>query len=92
MQNVHHLQNLKYLNYIPVGLGQNKFSEEWLTDNKGENISTKNPFYAEYSFHYWLWKNYLDKIDQNWIGFCQYRKFWSFFLKGFNTYFSDGLL
>ena len=25
----------------------------------------------------WIWKNYLNKIKTNWIGFCQYRKFFS---------------
>ena len=32
------------LNYIPVGLGENKFDIEWLRDNTGENISKKNKF------------------------------------------------
>ena len=36
------LQTIKGLNYIPVGLGKNKFSKEWLLDNSGENISFKN--------------------------------------------------
>ena len=74
--NPKHLTIIKDLNYLPVGLGDNKFSDEWFNDKKGDNISIKNPFYGEYTFHYWLWKNYLDKIDNNWIGFCQYRKFW----------------
>ena len=26
------------------------------------NIALKNKNYGEYTFHYWLWKNYLDKI------------------------------
>ena len=47
------------------------------------NISTKNKNYGEYTFHYWVWKNYLDKLDNKWIGFCQYRKFWS--LKDYKT-------
>ena len=38
----HHLQNLKKLNYIPVGLGKNTFSNDWLKDNTGINISYKN--------------------------------------------------
>ena len=38
----------------------------------------KNKHYGEYTFHYWIWKNYLDQLDDKWIGFCQYRKFWSF--------------
>ena len=69
---------IKELNYIPVGLGDNKFSEDWLRDNTGKNISQKNKHYGEYTFHYWLWKNYLHKIkDDNWIGFCGYRYFWN---------------
>ena len=67
---------IKTLNYIPVGLGDKNFSKDWLTDKQGNNISKKNPFYGEYTFHYWLWKNHLDKINNEWIGFCQYRKFW----------------
>lgn len=71
------LNKVKALNYIPVGLGSNKFSEEWITDNTGVNISEKNPFYGEYTFHYWLWKNKIDYIpDDTWIGFCAYRRFW----------------
>ena len=37
----HHLANLKKLNYVPVGLGKNNFSSEWLRDNKDINISEK---------------------------------------------------
>jgi|TARA_B110000438_G_C15790514_1_gene640463 hypothetical protein len=68
---------IKELGYIPVGLGKDYFSAEWLTDKNGENISEKNPYYGEYSFHYWFWKNKIDKItDGTWIGFCAYRRFW----------------
>ena len=72
-----HLKFIKEINYIPVGLGTDEFSKDWFRDNTGDNISEKNKYYGEYTFHYWLWKNYLDKIDDEWIGFCQYRKFWS---------------
>jgi len=72
-----HLDIIKKFNYIPVGLGNNNFNDEWFTDKSGDNISLKNMHYGEYTFHYWLWKNYIDKIDDKWIGFCQYRKFWS---------------
>ena len=73
------LDKVKKLNYIPVGLGEKYFSDQWLRDNTGENISNKNSFYGEYSFHYWLWKNYLkkNKNQNEWIGFCAYRRFWS---------------
>ena len=33
------LKKVKNLNYIPVGLGDNKFDIEWLRDNTGNNIS-----------------------------------------------------
>ena len=72
-----HINFIEELNYIPVGLGDKNFPENCISDKHNDNISYKNKYYGEYTFHYWLWKNYLDKIDQNWIGFCQYRKFWS---------------
>ena len=69
---------IKKLNYIPVGLGNEKFDENWVRDNTGDNISYKNPYYGEYTFHYWFWKNELKDIKENeWIGFCAYRRFWA---------------
>ena len=78
--NANHLNFIKEINYIPVGLGTGNFSKEYFRDNTGLNITEKNSYYGEYTFHYWLWKNYLDSNDndiEGWIGFCQYRKFWS---------------
>ena len=72
-----HYKFIKELNYIPVGLGDKNFDGNWLSDKSGKNISKKNKNYGEYTFHFWIWKNYLDKIGDKWIGFCQYRKFWS---------------
>ena len=74
--NPEHYKIIKKINYIPVGLGNKKFKEKnWKTDKTKKNIAKKNKFYGEYTFHYWLWKNY--KFNSNrWIGFCQYRKFW----------------
>ncbi len=74
----HHLKNLKELDYIPVGLGKNDFSSEWIRDNTGENISYKNSYYGEYTFYYWVWKNLLDNFNgDTWIGFSGYRYHWS---------------
>ncbi len=74
----HHLENIKALGYIPVGLGKNKFRSEWLKDSVGENISKKNLYYGEYTFYYWFWKNELNKItDNQWVGFSGYRYHWS---------------
>ena len=80
--NPNHYKFIKDLSYIPVGLGESKFNEkeeDWFTDKSGDNISEKNKNYGEYTFHYWLWKNYinLNKTEDGWFGFCQYRKFWS---------------
>ena len=83
--NSKHLNFIKDIKYIPVGVGTEDFSKEFFRDNKGINISEKNKYYGEYTFHYWLWKNYLDTNflgTNSWIGFCQYRKFWS--IKGDN--------
>ena len=74
----HHLQNLKNIKYTPVGLGNNYFSNDWLRDTSGDNISIKNPYYGEYTFYYWFWKNMLDKIENDtWVGFSGYRYHWS---------------
>ena len=72
-----HKKFIKELGYIPVGLGNNDFKEGWMTDDTGNNISKKNRYYGEYTFHYWIWKNYMNKLSDSWIGFCQYRKFWT---------------
>ena len=73
--NPEHENLIKKLSYIPVGLGEKKFSYDSLEDKTGESISDKNSYYGEYTFHYWIWKNYLNKIETEWVGFCQYRKF-----------------
>tara|TARA_B110000014_G_scaffold259432_1_gene247240 strand:+ start:145 stop:978 length:834 start_codon:yes stop_codon:yes gene_type:complete len=72
-----HYEFIKKLGYEPVGLGDKNFNKNWYQDKLGENISKKNKNYGEYTYHYWIWKNYLDEIKEEWIGFCQYRKFWS---------------
>ena len=68
---------IENLNYIPVGLGNSNFSDKWMRDDKGHNISFKNKWYGELTFHYYFWKNLLDKSPDNiWIGFCAYRDIW----------------
>ena len=74
--NNNHAKIINALGYLPVGLGKNITSDLFIRDNSNLNISKKNEFYGEYTFHYWLWKNMLTKIESDWIGFCQYRKFW----------------
>ena len=72
-----YLDIVKKLNYVPVGLKNKNFSSEWLQDNTLDNISFKNPYYGEYTFYYWYWKNLLkEKKTNEWIGFCSYRELW----------------
>lgn len=75
--NNNHCDKIDKLGYEPVGLGNNIANKKFIRDNTLENISNKNPFYGEYTFHYWIWKNKINELNEKWIGFCQYRKFWS---------------
>ena len=71
------LEKIKKINYLPVGLGKDKFEKEWIRDNTMNHISEKNSWYGENTFYYWLWKNHLKKsFDADWVGFCHYRRFW----------------
>ena len=74
--NDEHSEKIESLNYLPVGLGENIRSKNFLRDNFGKHISHKNSFYGEYTFHYWFGKCYTKSKENEWIGFCQYRKFW----------------
>ena len=71
-----HLNLIKDIGYLPVGLGDKIKSDGFMRDTTDLNISKKNPYYGEYTFHYWLWKNKIDYLEDKWIGFCQYRKYW----------------
>lgn len=76
---VKHLNVLEKLpSYIiPFGLGANQYPSNWLNENTGDNILHLNKFYGEATGIYWIWKNYLNKVSEDdWIGFCQYRRLW----------------
>ena len=61
----------------PAGVGKENFPENYLDCKSGDNIMDKDPYYAEYVFHYWFWKNQLKNYDEDsWVGFCQYRRYW----------------
>ena len=64
-----HLDKIKKLGYVPVGLGDKITLEKFVKDNLGNNISSKNPYYGEYTFHYWIWKNQINELTDDWIGF-----------------------
>ena len=72
------LESLERLpsNYKLVGVGDSIFPKKYIIPNNLDNIYYKEKHYSELTFHYWFWKNILDKKDKNWIGFCQKRRFW----------------
>ena len=73
----HDIKIEKLKNIIPAGTGSKNFPSNWFSDKTGDNISHLNKTYAELTFHYWIWKNYLENFGENdLIGFCQYRRFW----------------
>ncbi|MDA9084908.1 DUF4422 domain-containing protein [Candidatus Pelagibacter sp.] len=87
------LAQVNKLKYKPVGLKNNDFSNKWIRDNSLQNISKKNPFYGEYTFYYWYWKNLLRKKKKSdWVGFCSYREFWGNKDKNTNKKIKDKVL
>lgn len=61
----------------PLGLGNNQFPIEWLSEKEGKNILNLNSYYGELSGFYWVWKNKIKNMnDDEIIGFCHYRKLW----------------
>ncbi len=59
-----------------AGVGKKKFEKKYILSNTGENIFYKESYYSELTFHYWYWKNKLDLSSNDWVGFCQKRRFW----------------
>jgi len=60
--------------YLPLHVGsEGKEKIGYQQDNKGENISTKNPYYSELTGLYWAWKN----VNAEYIGLVHYRRYFS---------------
>jgi hypothetical protein len=61
-----------------VGCGNTvAFPNSWHKSNEKKNISEKFFSYADLVGHYYVWKNFLDKYNQDsWVGFSQYRRLW----------------
>lgn len=59
--------------YIPLQVGRACHdSLGYQGDDNGDNISRLNPYYAELSGAYWVWKNV---TDADYIGICHYRRY-----------------
>ncbi len=63
--------------YRPIQVGRkiNTTLPEYIGDDTGENISSKNPNFCELTAFYWIWKN--DK-DSDIIGISHYRRYFDF--------------
>lgn len=58
--------------YLPIHVGKDGKSLDLgiQTDNTGDNISIKNPYFCELTALYWAWKN----LDTDYIGLVHYRR------------------
>lgn len=59
---------------IQVGASQHSFDLGLLSDNLGDNISTKNPSFCELTALYWAWKNGIFSKNK-YIGLVHYRRY-----------------
>ena len=60
---------------IQAGAALHDAIKGYQPDNKGENISDKNPHFCELTCHYWAWKN-LKNVDI--VGLNHYRRYFDF--------------
>ncbi len=61
----------------PLMVGNHTSDNKFLNENTGINISHLNKYYAEMTGIYWVFKNKItDFTDDDWIGFCHYRRLW----------------
>lgn len=57
--------------YLPLHVGsKGKENLGYKTDDLGDNISNKNPYFCELTGLYWAWKN----LDADYIGLAHYRR------------------
>lgn len=58
---------------VQVGTALNATIPNYLRDDKGENISSKNPYYSELTGVYWAYKN----LKADYIGLVHYRRYFA---------------
>ena len=67
---------LENFHYNLAWVGQEKSPENYIKCDSKKNIFYKEKNYSELTFQYWYWKNLLNLESNNWVGFCQKRRFW----------------
>ncbi len=68
--------------YIPLQVGaEGKEDLGYKLDNKGDNISLRNPFFCELTGLYWAWKN----LKCDYLGIVHYRRYFSQSKKKYKT-------
>jgi len=70
-----HIVKAKSILPIQLGKEQANFDLNMLTDNVGDNISSKNATFCELTAQYWCWKH---STDSDYIGLMHYRRFFDF--------------
>lgn len=69
------IPDLKLFYPIQVGTAiSERYLDDMLHDDTGDNISCKNKSYCELTAQYWAWKN----ADADYYGFFHYRRYFSF--------------
>ena len=66
----------EWMHTLQAGAAQTELRIAEYTDHTGENISWKNSNYCELTALYWIWKNVLNKQDEDdgYCGLFQYRR------------------
>ena len=67
---------LEKSNYELCAVGKDFSSKNYLNSNTKKNIFNKEKYYSELTFHYWYWQNLMNLHQDEWVGFCQKRRFW----------------
>lgn len=79
--------------YQPICVGPNKdfFPQEFIRDDKGENIADKNKTYNELTAVYWVYKHLDEFKDTEYIGFAHYRRLFAFNKPRYSAYVKKNL-
>ena len=80
----HRIIKTNIINPIQTGRAiADEVFQDMIGDDTGDNISEKNPRYNELSGQYWVWKNFDEIGNPDYIGFMHYRRHF-IFDKSFN--------